>query len=321
MTLGSPIDKHLTLWPHLWDDYTQLSCEGLKGQIRWQNYYDRGDPVGYELDTARDWVNNNCTAFDFKEDHDYGFSRYLLPGKAHVDYWRDDEVFDNFINGVVEPSKTANNETAPGNKWICSLICNVFPYIAISALLMFAVYFLYKPIYNILVPEADQTICLLLRNVAGIATILAGITVLARVPRLTHHVKPFSISLLFFIFSAWASFELLRGQGNNLIASSLFGSSYIIVAAAISLLAAVWSALSSSARSTPLVILGGSAVLLSAIHVALSQQHPSIWPIFTGGAVFIYGWWLSILLFDLVFVWHWYIRNSKALIRLREIQT
>ena len=37
-----------------------------------------------------------------------------------------------------------------------------------------------------------------------------------------------------------------------------------------------------------------------------------IWPVFLGGAAALYLWWLAIVLFDLTFVWHLYIRFSGA---------
>jgi hypothetical protein len=41
-------------------------------------------------------------------------------------------------------------------------------------------------------------------------------------------------------------------------------------------------------------------------------HHGSIWPVFLAGAAFLYIWWLAILLFDLTFVWHLYIRWPGA---------
>src|SRR5262249_22986354 len=59
MTIGSPIDKHLLLWWRLWKSFPEAfkgkQLEIPAGQIRWRNYYDYGDPVGFELDTARAW--------------------------------------------------------------------------------------------------------------------------------------------------------------------------------------------------------------------------------------------------------------------------
>lgn len=129
MTLGSPIDKHLLLWPQLWkkvrlDDGREASLDftrsGLSdGAIRWRNYYDYGDPVGFRLDTARDWLEGSkCKAFEFCDcprcQHDLGFARYILPGKAHNDYWGDPDVFEHFIRDVVQDGAAQDQ---PANKW------------------------------------------------------------------------------------------------------------------------------------------------------------------------------------------------------------
>jgi hypothetical protein len=44
------------------------------------------------------------------------------------------------------------------------------------------------------------------------------------------------------------------------------------------------------------------------------------WPMLLAGLAFLYLWWLGILLFDLTFVWHRYIRNSVAIDTLRQWQ-
>jgi hypothetical protein len=44
-----------------------------------------------------------------------------------------------------------------------------------------------------------------------------------------------------------------------------------------------------------------------------------------GGALFLYLWWLAVVMFDLIFVWHRYVRGTAqgttALDRLRGICT
>lgn len=60
MTIGSPIDKHVVLWPGLWDEFADGGCNGIHGNhhqpIIWWNYYDYGDPVGFQLDSTRQWL-------------------------------------------------------------------------------------------------------------------------------------------------------------------------------------------------------------------------------------------------------------------------
>ena len=70
MTIGSPIDKHLLLWRRLWISLHPELANGKDGvpagQIRWRNYYDYGDPVGFKLDSARLWLKHvGCKAFEF----------------------------------------------------------------------------------------------------------------------------------------------------------------------------------------------------------------------------------------------------------------
>jgi len=66
LTIGSPIDKHLVLWRDLfpWNTPPVFNpappkTEGEKDQrIKWRNYFDYGDPVGFELDYARTWLRD-----------------------------------------------------------------------------------------------------------------------------------------------------------------------------------------------------------------------------------------------------------------------
>ena len=46
--------------------------------------------------------------------------------------------------------------------------------------------------------------------------------------------------------------------------------------------------------------------------VCKRAQDTPIWPVFIAGAGFLYLWWLGILVFDLAFMWHRYIRHSVA---------
>ena len=91
MTIGSPIDKHILIWPHLFDSFDFTPAQELfktRGPIKWRNYYDYGDPVGFKLETARAWLARHpeCQPFEFEQKHDFGFARYVMPGKAHNDY-------------------------------------------------------------------------------------------------------------------------------------------------------------------------------------------------------------------------------------------
>jgi hypothetical protein len=53
------------------------------------------------------------------------------------------------------------------------------------------------------------------------------------------------------------------------------------------------------------------AAEMHAVADAADEQGP-IWPVFLAGAAFLYLWWLAIVLFDLTFTWHLYIRWPGA---------
>src|SRR5262249_52089124 len=42
--------------------------------------------------------------------HDFGFTRYYFPGKAHNDYWGDSQIFGHFIQTVVYKKELEDNE-------------------------------------------------------------------------------------------------------------------------------------------------------------------------------------------------------------------
>ena len=77
MTIGSPIDKHLILWPELWQGLVPPDIPDV--HIAWYNYCDTGDPVGFNWTLARKWLATIPPSL-FQKDIQY--SRYLFPGKA-----------------------------------------------------------------------------------------------------------------------------------------------------------------------------------------------------------------------------------------------
>lgn len=209
MTIGSPIDKHLLLWPRLWNTLKPALADAVlpAGQIKWRNYYDYGDPIGFKLDTARRWLDQQQSkAFQFCGcpacRHDIGFSRYLLPGKAHNDYWNDPDVFEHFVDDVVALPK-ANNPAAksPADRLIISWLSPALPYFVSAVVLIVGVYLLYKAINNFTNPNdpvikyylimqinVDPTPGVsrweLFRNTLGISGLIAGVTLFSRFQRL-----------------------------------------------------------------------------------------------------------------------------------------
>ena len=115
ITLGSPIDKFLVLW---WLNYEYLK-EGKwgkieearkKAKIKHFNYTDEQDPVGHALDKFRE-----TEAFEsiFEKGEDRVFNRYVLPGVAHVKYWKDLELFQHIAHKAVDTKNPGGNDLAP----------------------------------------------------------------------------------------------------------------------------------------------------------------------------------------------------------------
>jgi hypothetical protein len=319
MTFGSPIDKHLTLWPELFAEF-EKPCGEIRPPIPWHNYYDFGDPIGFALETARqrfatgDWGR----VFDFPVANDHGFARYPLPGKAHNDYWQDADVFDHFIDNVVEaPIESGKHKKVPASKTQARIVSWVLPYMVATALLFCAVLVLYKAVHGFLRPdELKEGLLPVFSTVSGISCLLAGITVMARMPRLTRVWSWRLFGGFFFLLSilGYRIFSCLRlGIDNFGLCLGTFPrpGEWGLAGIAIVLVGAIYlvSALYPKLGMRALLIPGALAVVYVACqHLDDSPTHGNLWPVFPAGAIFLYLWWLVALLFDLTFVWHRYIR-------------
>lgn len=225
MTIGSPLNKHVKLWPELFHDPVDrdgapLPGPGPDGRIPWRNYHDHGDPIGFDLQLTRDWMAEHGWGPFFEFDggsggHDIGFTRYPFPGAAHNGYWNDEKVFGHFLATVVDPEaeilkpadKNAPAATAaapatpatqakkrdeywrPTDDLIAKLTSYVLPYVAAALLLLIGVFVLYKAIRGFLMPQESQveTSAQVAANVFGLVSLIAGMSLLARIPRLTHY--------------------------------------------------------------------------------------------------------------------------------------
>ncbi len=101
VTLGSPIDKYLTLW---WTNYRYLlECKGRlqprDRRILHFNYCDEADPVGHNLDVVQ-----KTPVYDavFRSCEDVVFNRYSIPGAAHNKYWTDQRLFRWILHRAVD---------------------------------------------------------------------------------------------------------------------------------------------------------------------------------------------------------------------------
>lgn len=164
MTIGSPLDKHLILWPELFESKMNPAQFAGDNRIEWHNYYDHGDPIGFELDDTRMWIIKHQLdrVFDFKPEYDHGFSRYPFPGKAHIDYWEDDAVFGHYIQNVIkkgkpvsqpDPKKKTDFSKPPTDNNLNIVLSYSLPYLFVAALLYLGVHILYKAVFGYIDPK------------------------------------------------------------------------------------------------------------------------------------------------------------------------
>lgn len=350
MTLGSPIDKHLYFWPNLFEN-RRPTCKPSK-PIAWRNYYDFGDPIGFDLDGIRDWLDKPAPrpagvkwrdVFEFEDEHDFGFTRYPFPGKAHVDYWEDDQVFGHFIKSVVEPDdkrgtqKPGAHKEAVGDKpsstapssplppqtkywsWIASWI---LPYVGVFAVLLTAAFIMDKAVLMASGADKTATVLEIFRGTVGLATLLYGVTIGARIPRLTK--SPFSWVMAFLACVAsvaaclalWGAFDSVADDIVPVSSTRLwiYTASVIVISSLFSILRPRWGA-------TPMIVIGTGLVAFSAFEIVGAQHEGPTWPLVVATAAFLYLWWLAALLFDLIVAWHVYIRWSQINEIIRQMTT
>ena len=331
MTIGSPIDKHLILWTEMWDPVeTPDLTRAPKDPIAWRNYYDYGDPVGFRLDTARDWLEDHGwdKIFEFHENDDFGFGRYFLPGKAHNDYWNDPCVFGHFIRDVLKltPDLEGEKFDRPPTTRPSAKISSYFtPYCLVVVILYSAIFILYTVVGAHSKPAGFHLS--VTRNVAGIFCLLFGTTVASRICCLTRDNwwKWFSAGvftvLIFFYVRVMDPFdpdpENTIGRVRTILAA--------IPLALIGIVLSIWADrerirlrrnpfLRLFARGMrPLLIVGGltvAALIAYRIWRTPALSRKSYWPLLLAGSAFIYLWWLAALLFDLAFTWHRYVRHA-----------
>jgi len=346
MTIGSPIDKHIVMWPALWRglDIKSSTAEGqvlfgdakaprltLTHKIKWRNYYDLCDPIGSKLDSAvRFLKDEDCEAFEIGGEHDYGFSRQWLPGNAHNDYWNDPEVFGHFIDDVVLPIPVGKS-IVPGSSWLVDRVSVAIPYVASLLLHVAAVSLLYKG-----VTQSGSNFDRLTLQILLMSGLLMGITSAARLPRLVHTggLRWHLASLVAFTAGAWPFFHWLPPGPADFLgepltrlfsvsaADSAFAGRLAPVIAAAVVALSGWL-LPRKPKWGRRCLIGVGILVIAFIlssrllGVDTSPDQP-VWPVLLAGAAFLYLWWLGILIFDLSFIWHRYIRRSVVEDTLRQ---
>ncbi|WP_457442111.1 MFS transporter [Roseateles sp. P5_E4] len=348
MTIGSPIDKHIVLWPALWQGLKlKSSCSGqqvlfgdseaprltLAQQIKWRNYYDFGDPIGFKLDSAMGFLKDSgCEAFEFGSKHDHGFSRYWLPGKAHNDYWNDSEVFGHFIDDVVLPDPTVQPKV-PASNGLVDRVSLAIPYVASLLLHVAAVFLLYKG-----VTPTGATFDRLPLQILLMSGLMMGITAAARLPRLVHTggLRWHLAATLVFLIGAWPFYLWLPDGPADFLGSPFTSSAApahvaelvgrLAPIAAAALIALSGWLLPRKPNWGRRCLVGVGALVIAFIVLSrllgadgpTASPPPAAWPVLLAGAAFLYLWWLAILIFDLSFIWHRYIRRSVAVDTMRQ---
>jgi hypothetical protein len=242
MTLGSPIDKHLILWPALFEKFKGPHASAIRvpssdlpvapptssadPRIRWINYVDYSDPVGFELDTAREWIDARGynQVFNFSDKDDFAFYRYPVPGKAHVDYWNDPEVFAHFIRQVVAPeaapvtaAETQKPKGPPSKAWV-PLVSYGVGYLLPLIAVLFGVYVLCRAVYNYIDPTDEILHPNFIWCVLGLSSLVVGLTVWLRLVRLTRTWGWFLLGALIYLAGAvgfWLCVGQMDGDGLN----------------------------------------------------------------------------------------------------------
>jgi hypothetical protein len=346
MTIGSPLEKHLVLWRDLMEEYAggPDGGPGSGNKITWCNYYDHGDPVGSKLDGVWTWLKERGIEwFDLNRDRDMGFSRYIFPGKAHTDYWTDQGVFGHFIGSVMGLKRPSPNKEVkkPGTSWLAVLTTRTVPYIAMFGILFVATHLLYAALAKDI--GWGEGGVAQLKNTFAVAALLAGLTVLARVPRITK-TKEWGLKALsglvavlavgvFYRYASEQATNDLEALSNYVLYfmhidydARLFGFEAARVGLCLAILLIVAATyLAGEFRPLwglkPLIGIGGAALVGIEWLVIKSMNAESgkalydvqvLSHLVLSTAIFLYLWWLAALLFDLVFVWHSYIRAEKV---------
>lgn len=341
MTLGSPIDKHVALWPGLWDsfrfdtlvldDRVEVRREGnpgksvtLRQQIKWRNYFDFGDPIGFHLDEVRrTLLLNGCEAFEFDAlDHDHGYSRYWFPGKAHIDYWKDAELFRHFIDTVVRSEPVMETPPPPSSR-LRGLVAMLIPYASSWAMHYLALFALFMGLAGM--ERSDLGRCALDALVPSM--VLYMLTYAARVPNLVRQEGRWRMLVLACLLAVAGAALLLPGHvaaalGDRLAFFDPVGfdpaaraTLALIVAVAVVMQLAWFAKRYRSVRGHRVLVGAG---VLACVLLAFNDPGGPDLAALGGSVAFLYLWRLGMIVFDLAFVWHRYIRNGVTVRTLRD---
>ena len=199
--------------------------------------------------------------------------------------------------------------------WIVSWIV---PYVGVFALLLTAAFIMDKAV--LMASRGDDTVGEIFRGTVGLATLLLGVTVAARVPRLTKSpvirlaaalAGALSVGLCLL---SWGVFDELVEDIVPVRSSTL-----IVASAAVILVPWFFATTRPAWGAKPMILFGTAGVTVFALGIIGEDREGPISPLVVATAVFLYLWLLAALLFDLIVVWHVYIRSSLINERIRQI--
>ena len=161
--------------------------------------------------------------------------------------------------------------------------------------------------------------CLGLRfpNAVGLAALLAGGTASARIFCLTRKPRHYLFGCGVFLLSALLYALVAEQQFRSVLSGCVPDHPTTFIVALATVIIALGTAIGRRwpAWGIRAFILFGGLAALGIVGLILKRHHAigAIWPVVPATAAFLYLWWLAALFFDLVFVWHLYVRHSQFL--------
>lgn len=325
LTIGSPIDKFITLWPEMFDDVRRAApLWGPVEPIAWMNYADLGDPVGYEIDSAREEVAAWApTLFRFVNTGDAEvFDRYYVPGLAHLAYWKDQALFDHWFDAHVLPSTSESPAPPPSTRKLSTVSAYAISFGVLLVVVVASAHFFASVINGVsqigaaVEPGASgATLSLSLRQVLETALYLFGFAALSGASRTSWSFGRFGVGVV-----ATAVAATLIGLDRDFALATSTYVSALAVTIAIALLQNLLDrnvTVSGARRPLQWIFMLAPILLLFAFETnGFDAQAIFGFLVPLGTAIVL--WVLAIVLFDLVTVWFEYVRNGRHLEHLRK---
>ena len=203
--------------------------------------------------------------------------------------------------------------------WVVSWI---LPYVGVFALLLTAAFIVDKAVLMASGDDDTAGVLEIFRGTIGLAALLFGVTVAARIPRLTKsRLTRFQAVLAGAGFVgvcllSWGAFD---SRAEDVVPVS--STTLIVSSAAVIVLSWLFGTKRPEWGATPMILIGTAGVAFCALTIIGTDREGPTWPLVVATAAFLYLWLLAALLFDLIVVWHVYIRSSRIDEKIREMTT